>query len=229
MAAGAWVFTNGGRTKLLDGTFDAIQSDSWKIALFLSTSNIGAASTTYAGLTNEVANAVGYTTGGIAITSTAALNQQNAILIAAPGAAFTFTGHITGACNHVNFVNYGITISDGTKYEPFAVVSVSAASQYVVAAWTNSTSGTTDRLSPIGMMTLSNDVWLRVIYDGTLLKFSLSPTGTESTFRQVYSESKTAFLTTAPTQLGFSVNSGGTAGGNVACTAVANYYKVTTP
>ncbi len=67
MAAGAWTFTNEGRTKLLDGTFD-IDSDSYKIALFLSTSNIGAASTTYAGLTNEVANSFGYTTGGIAIT-----------------------------------------------------------------------------------------------------------------------------------------------------------------
>lgn len=65
-AASAWTFTNAGRTKLLDGTFD-IDSDSWKMALFLSTSNIGAASTTYAALTNEHANANGYTTGGIAI------------------------------------------------------------------------------------------------------------------------------------------------------------------
>lgn len=68
-AAGAWTFTNVGRTRLLNGTFD-IDSDSWKMALFLSTSNIGAASTTYAGLTNEHANANGYTTGGIAITLT---------------------------------------------------------------------------------------------------------------------------------------------------------------
>lgn len=42
------------------------------MALFLSTSNIGAGSTTYAGLTNEHANANGYTTGGIAITLTLA-------------------------------------------------------------------------------------------------------------------------------------------------------------
>ena len=68
MAAGAWTFTNGGRTKLLDGTF--VSSDSYKMALLLSTSNIGAASTTYAGLTNEVANAVGYATGGIAVALT---------------------------------------------------------------------------------------------------------------------------------------------------------------
>jgi hypothetical protein len=67
MAAGAWTFPNGARTKLLDGTFD-IDSDTWKNALFLSTSNIGTSSTTYAGVTNEHANANGYTTGGIAIT-----------------------------------------------------------------------------------------------------------------------------------------------------------------
>ena len=47
MAAGAWTFTNGGRTSLIDGTFD-INSDTWKMALFLSTSDIGAASTTFA-------------------------------------------------------------------------------------------------------------------------------------------------------------------------------------
>jgi hypothetical protein len=69
MAAGVWTFTSASRTSLLNGTFD-IDSDTWKMALFLSTSNIGAASTTYAGLTNEHANNNGYTTGGIAITLT---------------------------------------------------------------------------------------------------------------------------------------------------------------
>jgi hypothetical protein len=67
MAAGSWLFTNSGRTSLLDGTFD-IDSDTFKMALFLSTSNIGAASTTYAGLTNEHANGNGYTTGGSSVT-----------------------------------------------------------------------------------------------------------------------------------------------------------------
>lgn len=67
MAAGAWTLTNGGRTSLLNGTFD-LDTDTMKIALFLSTSNIGASSTTYAGLTNEHANANGYTTGGKSVT-----------------------------------------------------------------------------------------------------------------------------------------------------------------
>jgi hypothetical protein len=70
-AAGAWTFTNTGRTSLLNGTFD-IDSDAWKMALFLSTSNIGPTSTTYAGLTNEHANANGYTTGGQTVAMTLA-------------------------------------------------------------------------------------------------------------------------------------------------------------
>jgi hypothetical protein len=63
MAAGNWTFTDGARTRMLNGTFD-FDTDTFLVALFLSTSNIGAASTTYAGVTNEHANANGYTTGG---------------------------------------------------------------------------------------------------------------------------------------------------------------------
>jgi len=69
MPAGPWIFTNTGRTSLLNGTFD-IDTDTFRMALFLSTSNIGAASTTFAGLTNEHANANGYTSAGIVVALT---------------------------------------------------------------------------------------------------------------------------------------------------------------
>ena len=69
MAAGAWTFTDAARTSLIDGTFD-LDTDSWKCALFLSTSDLGASSTTFAGVSNEHAAANGYTAGGIAITLT---------------------------------------------------------------------------------------------------------------------------------------------------------------
>lgn len=69
MAADAWLFTDVGRTRLLNGTFD-IDSDTYKLALFLSTSDIGSASTTFAGVSNEHAAANGYTAGGNAITLT---------------------------------------------------------------------------------------------------------------------------------------------------------------
>jgi hypothetical protein len=67
MAAGTWTLTNTARTNILNGTFD-IDSDSYKVALFTSASNIGAASTTFAGVTSEVAAANGYTAGGIAVS-----------------------------------------------------------------------------------------------------------------------------------------------------------------
>ncbi|MFA7519584.1 hypothetical protein [Shewanella sp.] len=66
VAGGPILFTNEGITKILDGTLKS--GDTYKCALFLSTSNLGAASTTYAGVTNEHANGNGYTTGGIAVT-----------------------------------------------------------------------------------------------------------------------------------------------------------------
>jgi hypothetical protein len=70
MAAGAWTFTNAGRTSLLNGTFD-IDTDTWKMALFLSTSNLGAASTTFAGVTNEVGTTnTGYSAGGETVALT---------------------------------------------------------------------------------------------------------------------------------------------------------------
>lgn len=89
MAAGAWTFTNGGRTKLLDGTFD-IDSDTFKMALFLSTSNIGAASTTYAGVTNEVSNANGYSTGGVAVTLS--LSGTTTVTVDSSDAVWTASG-----------------------------------------------------------------------------------------------------------------------------------------
>lgn len=71
MAAGAWTFPNGARTDIANGVL-AIAADTFKCALFLSTSNIGATSTTYAALTDEHAAANGYTTGGIAVDLTLA-------------------------------------------------------------------------------------------------------------------------------------------------------------
>lgn len=93
MAAGNWTLTNATRTELSKGTF--LDADSYKIALFLSTSNIGASSTTYAGLTNEVANGNGYTTGGNSVTlsrsgtTTVTFDTTDPAVWTASGAGFT--------------------------------------------------------------------------------------------------------------------------------------------
>ena len=66
MAAGNWTFTNTGRTKLLDGTFD-LDTDLFKIALHLSTGTQPAATiVNWSELaTSEHAAANGYTAGGL--------------------------------------------------------------------------------------------------------------------------------------------------------------------
>jgi hypothetical protein len=95
MAAGNWTFTDGTRTRILNGTFD-FDTDTYKVALFLSTSNIGAGSTTYAGVTNEHANANGYTTGGVSIgaltlsgTTTVTVDDPADVVWTASGGSIT--------------------------------------------------------------------------------------------------------------------------------------------
>jgi hypothetical protein len=65
-APSAWTFTNNTRTNILTG--NTATGDTYKMALFQSTSNIGATSNAYSALTNEVASANGYTTGGTSVT-----------------------------------------------------------------------------------------------------------------------------------------------------------------
>lgn len=67
MPAGVWTFTNSTRTNLLNGTFD-LDTDNFKCALVTSSSNISTSSTTWAAVTNEVANGNGYTTGGVTVS-----------------------------------------------------------------------------------------------------------------------------------------------------------------
>lgn len=85
MAAGAWTFVNTARTKLINGQFD-IDTDSYKMALFLSTSNLSTSSTTFAGCTNEVGvTNTGYTAGGTAIAMTlSGTTTVTAVITTAP-------------------------------------------------------------------------------------------------------------------------------------------------
>ena len=73
MAAGKWKLYEAAKLYLADGTFDLDDNTNWRVALFLSTSNadtLGGTNDVYGDLTNEHANANGYTTGGVAITPT---------------------------------------------------------------------------------------------------------------------------------------------------------------
>jgi hypothetical protein len=64
MPAGKWKLYNSAKQNIGDGTTD-LNSHSFKIALFTSASDANTLTeTVYSGLTNEVAGANGYTTGG---------------------------------------------------------------------------------------------------------------------------------------------------------------------
>lgn len=83
MAAGAWIPVNGARSDILDAG-QHIDSDSYKIALFTSASNLTAASTTFAGVTGEVSN-TGYTAGGTAVAMTkSGTTTVTAVMTTAP-------------------------------------------------------------------------------------------------------------------------------------------------
>ena len=70
MAAGAWTFTNSTRTNILDALHD-IDTDTHKMGLVTSAGNIGASTTTWAGVTGEVGTSnTGYSTGGASVTMT---------------------------------------------------------------------------------------------------------------------------------------------------------------
>ncbi len=71
MAAGKWKAYEFFKKYVGDGTLDLDETTNWKMALFLSTSNANTLSVgtgVYGDLTNEHANANGYTTGGVALT-----------------------------------------------------------------------------------------------------------------------------------------------------------------
>ncbi len=142
MATGAWTLTNNSRLRLAKGNFN-IDAATLKCALFLSTSNIGTGSTTYAGVTNEHANANGYTTGGVAVdfvysgTSTVSLSfVTNPVWIASGGsivARFAVIYEVSGdvfayqllnttpADETVTTGNQFVLDSDGTPNPTFTV------------------------------------------------------------------------------------------------------------
>jgi hypothetical protein len=142
VAASAWTFTNAGRTSLLNGDFD-LDTNTFLMALFLSTSNLGAGSTTYAGLTDEHANANGYTTGGVSM------------------GALTLSGTTTVTVDDPADVVW--TASGGSIVARFAVIYESGGNVLAYALLDNSpadvtvTSGNTltIQLSASGIFTLS--------------------------------------------------------------------------
>ena len=72
MAAGKWKVYDLAKKYLADGTLDLDAVSSWRMALYTSISNcntLSVGTAIYSDITGEVANANGYLTGGVALTS----------------------------------------------------------------------------------------------------------------------------------------------------------------
>lgn len=95
MAAGGWKTYESAVEYIGDGTFDLDAGTNWKLALFLSTSNANTLSVgtgIYADLTNEHANANGYTTGGVALTNVTWTRSGQVVTFDCDNAVFTAAG-----------------------------------------------------------------------------------------------------------------------------------------
>jgi len=96
MAAGKWKLYEKAKVRLADGTFDLDNvSLGLTMALFLSTSNCDTLSVgtgVYGDLTNEHANANGYTTGGQALTSETWANSGGTTTFDADNLVWTASG-----------------------------------------------------------------------------------------------------------------------------------------
>jgi hypothetical protein len=95
MAAGKWKLYDLAKKYIGDGTHDLDDTTNWKVALFLSTSNantLSVGTAVYGDLTNEHANANGYTTGGLALTSETWTNSSGTITFDAADPVWTASG-----------------------------------------------------------------------------------------------------------------------------------------
>lgn len=94
-AAGKWKLYDLAKKYIGDGTHDLDDTTNWKMALFLSTSNantLTVGTAVYGDLTNEHANANGYTTGGIALTGVTWTNSGGTITFDCADPVWTASG-----------------------------------------------------------------------------------------------------------------------------------------
>jgi hypothetical protein len=95
MAAGKWKAYEYAKEYIGDTTHDLDDTANWKMALFLSTSNCDTLSVgtgVYGDLTNEHANANGYTTGGFTVTSIVWTHSGGTVTLDADNAVWTAAG-----------------------------------------------------------------------------------------------------------------------------------------
>lgn len=94
-APGKWKLYDLAKVYIGNFTHDLDDTANWKVALFLSTSNcntLSVGTATYGDLTNEHANANGYTTGGVAVAAETFTNAAGTASFDCADAVWTASG-----------------------------------------------------------------------------------------------------------------------------------------
>lgn len=135
MAAGPWTLVNAFRTNLVTGALGNMCTSAYhSCCLVTSSSNVGASSTTYSGLTGEVASGNGYTTGGIAGITLVDSGTTSVTLTPTASIVWTASGS-------------GITADYGVLYETSSGLIVAYCQLTSGSATTSVTSGNTLTIS----------------------------------------------------------------------------------
>lgn len=122
MAAGKWKDYDKAVLNRLKGELNMNATTNWKMALFQSSSNCNTltAHEKYSDLTNEVANGLGYNTGGIALTNVVISRTGNVVKFDCDDAVWTAAGGSIAA----RFAVIYRDATDGTIVKPLAKVSL---------------------------------------------------------------------------------------------------------
>ncbi len=151
-AAGKWKAYDLFKYRIGNLTLDLTDTTNWKMALFLSTSNantLSVGTNLYGDLTNEVANANGYTTGGVAIASQSWTNTSGTITWTCANGVWTAAGGSITARFGVIYKN--ATVNSIVK--PLALICLLDATPADVTA--TDTNTLTVQINASGLVTLS--------------------------------------------------------------------------
>jgi hypothetical protein len=146
MAAGKWKLYNTAKEKIGQGLID-LDGHTFKIALFLSTSNCNTLTHDELGdLTNEHANANGYTTGGQALGSVTWTNSSGTITFDSADPVWTASGGSIVA-------RFAVIYDDTVAGDPLLAVCLLDTAPADVTATTGNT--LTIQMNASGIFTLS--------------------------------------------------------------------------
>ncbi len=152
MPAGKWKVYDLAKKYIGDGTIDLDDTTNWRMGLYLSTSNantLGVGTAILTDITNEHANANGYTTGGVALTGVTWNRAAGTITFDCDNAVWTASGGSITARFAVIYKNATV---NGIVKPVLCVMLLDTAPADVTATTTNTFTVT---INVLGVFTLS--------------------------------------------------------------------------